>query len=195
VRVTYDAASFGRMEDRVIAPLEDELSLLPEVERIVTNYTRNQVEMALHARPQTLDTILRQKLQIALSEAAKVLPEGTSEPELLAHDPLGTLLASPAGMRILADAFEIRLDPRRLDRYGLSMEQVAKKIRDDGLSSAPAPQDQGEELKPDLRQALAETVVLDQDPPVKLADVAEIHLRDQAPATGARVRVWPGPGQ
>jgi multidrug efflux pump subunit AcrB len=192
VRVRYDSASPERMERRVIAPLEAELTLLPELARIVTNYTDRQVEMALHARPRTRRQILGQKLQIALAEAAKVLPEGAWKPQLLDHDPLGTLLASPQAPGFQVEDFQVCLDPRKLARYGLTIDEVRKKIRDDSAISLPGDENQGDRA-PELSKALAQAILVDGQRSVRLRDVAEIYPRSQAPQTGARVRIWPAP--
>jgi multidrug efflux pump subunit AcrB len=188
VRVKMPGASADEVEQQVVVPLEGEVSMLPEVSRIITNYAGGVAEMTITARAGTPAGIFQQKLKMTLAEAAQLLPAEASEPELLDHDPLGTLMKDPEQADMQVAHLEVFLDRQVLSRHGLSVEEVLKKVREAGLDAA-AP-DQGEEGQ-DLAEALSQVELTDQEQPVLLADVARIVDRGESQPE-AKVRVWPG---
>lgn len=190
VRVKMPGASAEQVEQQVVVPMEGEISLLPEVSRIVTNYAGGVAEMTVTAAPGTPGKIFRQKLRMTLAEAGQLLPAEASGPELLDHDPLGTLLTDQAKADMQVAHLEVFLDRQALSRYGLSVPEVLKKVREAGLDAAPDP-DQDQQEGQDLAEALSQVELTDQDEPVRLADVARIVERGRAePET--KVRIWPG---
>ncbi len=190
VRVTMPGASVDEIQRQVVIPLEGEISMLPEVSRIVTNYAGGVAEMTITARAGTPAGIFQQKLKMTLAEAAQLLPADASEPELLDHDPLGTLLTAQDQPDMQVAHLEVFLDRQRLSRYGLSVAEVLKKVREAGLDAAPDPQGQDEQ---DLAEVLSQVELTDQEQHrVRLADVARIVDRGRS-RPEAKVRIWPGP--